>query len=431
MTDSVPARDPRPAPSGADPAGEPAPSGADPAPEPGPSGLPRPSWPAAERAAPVPPGAAGHGRPRRSRARPAALAALLLVAGGLATGAVALRAHARKPPKPPASAARVHVATVTRTDLSDSRSLPGTLGFGPRTPVTGHGTGVVTALAAAGSTVTRGHTLYRADDQPVVVLYGGTPLFRTLKAPSGKQAPPRGRDVTVVADNLQALGYDIGYRPPDTDGRGATYTAELAAAVKRWQQHIGMTATGTLGVGQAVVLPGPVRIGQVQAHLGDPVQETLMSVTTTGRRITVPVEAGDESGIRAGAAVTITLPDERLVPGRVTAVSATVQAGAGDAGSDQQDPNSPPTVDVTVAPVHPKDLAALDAAPVTVRFTTTTRHGVLAVPVTALVALKEGGYALQRTDGTLIAVTTGLFAAGRVEVSGPGVTAGLRVETAS
>ncbi|MBM9504507.1 peptidoglycan-binding protein [Actinacidiphila acididurans] len=366
-----------------------------------------------------------------AKSRLAVLAALLLVAGGATTGVVALRAHARKSPGPPVSAAKVATATVTRTDLSDSRTLPGALGYGPQTPVTGRGTGVVTALATPGATVTRGHALYRADDQPVVLFYGGTPLFRTLKAATGKQHPERGRDVTVVADNLQALGYDIGYRPPDTDGLGATYTPALAAAVKRWQRHIGAAATGTLGVGQTVVLPGPVRVGQVQARLGDPVQETLMSVTATGRTVTVPVEAGDATGIAAGAAVTITLPDDRSVAGRVTSVSSTVQAGGTDPGSGQQDPASPPSIDVTVAPAHPEDVAGLDAAPVTVRFTTTTRHGVLAVPVTALVALKEGGYALQRTDGTLVAVTTGLFAAGRVEVSGPGVSAGLRVETAS
>ena len=84
-----------------------------------------------------------------------------------------------------------------------------------------------------------------------------------------------------------------------------------------------------------------------------------------------------------------------------------------------------------VAALRPADLEKLDTAPVQVHFTTTTRHNVLAVPVTALVALHEGGYALQRTDGTLVAVTTGLFAGGQVEVSGNGVTAGMRVETAS
>jgi hypothetical protein len=372
---------------------------------------------------------------RRYGRRFAVLLAALVATGAVTAGAVALNAHARRPAGPPTGAAKVGTATVTRTDLSDSRSLPGTLGFGPATPVTGRGAGVVTELAAAGATVTRGRTLYRADDQPVVLFYGGTPLFRTLTAPGqpvgGKKAAPlRGRDVTVVADNLQALGYDIGYRPADDDGRGATYTVSLAAAVNRWQKHVGMNATGTLGVGQIVVLPGAVRVGSVQGRLGDPVQETLLSVTSTGRIVSVPVEAGDAAGIAKGARVTVTLPDERAVPGTVTAVGRTVDAGAPGQG-DQNGQNGPPTLDVSVTPLHPADVARLDAAPVQVLFTTSTRRGVLAVPVTALVALKEGGYAVQRTDGTLVAVTTGLFAAGQVEDGGPGIAAGMRVETAS
>jgi hypothetical protein len=56
---------------------------------------------------------------------------------------------------------------------------------------------------------------------------------------------------------------------------------------------------------------------------------------------------------------------------------------------------------------------------------------VLAVPVGALLALSGGGYALQRPDGALIAVRTGLFAGGMVQVSGSGLTAGLHVDTAS
>ncbi|WP_329134746.1 HlyD family secretion protein [Streptomyces sp. NBC_01476] len=366
----------------------------------------------------------GYGR------RFAVLAVTLAVAVGVTAGAVALNAHARKPAGLPTDAPRTGTATVTRTDLSDTRSLPGTLGYGPATPVTGRGTGVVTALAAAGSTVTRGHPLYRDDDQPVMLFYGQTPLFRTLKAPAGKTPPTRGRDVTVVADNLTALGYDIGYRPPDDDGLGDTYTASLAAAVKRWQKLVGMARTGTLSAGQIVVLPGAIRISSVQARLGDPVAETLLSVTSTGKTVSVPVEAGDAGGITAGAKVTITLPDDRTVPGKVSAVGQSVQTqGAGQPDGNGQD--SPPTLNVSVAPLHAKDVGGLETAPVTVLFTTSTRKGVLAVPVTALVALREGGYALQRTDGTLVAVTTGLFAGGQVEVSGTGISAGLRVESAS
>jgi len=60
-------------------------------------------------------------------------------------------------------------------------------------------------------------------------------------------------------------------------------------------------------------------------------------------------------------------------------------------------------------------------------------HNVLAVPVTALLALAGGGYAVEvvTTDGThqLVSVAAGLFddAAGLVQVTGSGLAAGLHV----
>ena len=53
----------------------------------------------------------------------------------------------------------------------------------------------------------------------------------------------------------------------------------------------------------------------------------------------------------------------------------------------------------------------------------------LSVPVTALLATAGGGYAVQeaRAAAQLIPVTTGLFAAGYVQISGPGIYPGLRV----
>jgi hypothetical protein len=236
--------------------------------------------------------------------------------------------------------------------------------------------------------------------------------------------------VTVVADNLRAIGYDIGSQPPDPGGKGATYTSELAAAVKRWQKNTGKQPTGRLGSGQIVVLPGPVRVDSVQAKLGDPVAETLMSVTSTTKTVTVPVQSGDDSGITKGAKVTITLPDDSTVPGTVTAISTTATP-SGPGQGDQPGQGGPPTQNVSVKPAQSSALSKLDSAPVRVRFTTSVRHDVLVVPVTALVAVSQGGYALQRTDGTLVAVKTGLFADGQVEVSGDGVTEGMRVETAS
>jgi hypothetical protein len=58
--------------------------------------------------------------------------------------------------------------------------------------------------------------------------------------------------------------------------------------------------------------------------------------------------------------------------------------------------------------------------------------GALVVPVTALLALAEGGYAVEVAEGhvhRLVAVTLGLFdnADGLVQVSGAGLSAGERV----
>jgi peptidoglycan hydrolase-like protein with peptidoglycan-binding domain len=364
----------------------------------------------------------------------------LVVVVALAGTVFVLDARAHRTAAAPPSA-RVSTATVVRTDLSNSQTLPGTLGFGAPVPVMGKGTGVITSLPTAGATVARGQSLYRADDRPVVVFYGDTPLFRTLALPTDPPPttpppttpPPKtpelsGRDVTVVAQNLKALGYQIGHQPSSATTSGYVYTAALAAAVKRWQRAVGMAATGTLDVGQVVVFPDAVRVNAIQAQLGDLVAEPLMSVTPTDKVITVPVAATDMNDIVSGAKVTIGLPDDRQIPGTVTSISQAVQSNSG------QDPNNPtatPTLNVGVTPLHDADVAQLAAAPVQVTFTTGVRKGVLAVPVTALLALSGGGYALQRSDGTLVGIRTGLFADGLVEVSGTGVTAGLRVQTAS
>ena len=81
----------------------------------------------------------------------------------------------------------------------------------------------------------------------------------------------------------------------------------------------------------------------------------------------------------------------------------------------------------------PGATGTLDQAPVQVAITTDAAKDVLVVPVTALVALAGGGYAVEVVDpdGThrLVAVSLGLFddAQGLVQVSGSGLAAGQRV----
>ncbi len=75
----------------------------------------------------------------------------------------------------------------------------------------------------------------------------------------------------------------------------------------------------------------------------------------------------------------------------------------------------------------------LDQAPVTVKITTGSVKNALVVPVDALLARSSGGYAVEMVGAQgshrLVPVSVGVFddAAGLVQVSGPGLTAGQHV----
>ena len=66
--------------------------------------------------------------------------------------------------------------------------------------------------------------------------------------------------------------------------------------------------------------------------------------------------------------------------------------------------------------------------------TDTVHRNVLAVPINALLALANGGYAVAAEDHdtrTLIPVTPGIFDGNRVEVSSSRLEPGMRVEVPS
>jgi hypothetical protein len=204
----------------------------------------------------------------------------------------------------------------------------------------------------------------------------------------------------------------------------AVLTATLRSAIKRWQGDIGAAQTGVLDPGTVVVQPRQVRVSSVTAQLGDPADSPLISVTSTSKVVTVPVKATEMESVRGSKKVTVTLPSGDETTGTVGSVGRVV---ATPDGQDQE-----PASTATIILDHPSAIRKLDAAPVQVQFTAEARKGVLAVPVGALLALSEGGYALQPPNGgALIPVTVGLFAKGMVEVTGDGVTEGTTVVTTS
>jgi peptidoglycan hydrolase-like protein with peptidoglycan-binding domain len=340
-----------------------------------------------------------------------ALIAATLLAVVVTAVVLLVRGRPDEPAAAPPPATKT--TTVRKGDLANTRLLQANLGFGAARPLKG-GTGTVTKLPATGQTTELGKELYRVDDQPVIVFFGATPLFRALDTPGVK-----GSDVAVVMDNLAALGYQVGVRPGDA--AKAEFTPRVVEALKKWQRSLGLEQTGVLAPGRVLVLDRPMRVGTVKAQLGAPAAEELFELTPTTRLVTVKVPAPEAGALKAELPVTIVRPDNREVPGKVTSVTNAPPAENNGGG---------PQIDVVVAPDNPADVADLDTAPVRLKVTTESRTGVLTVPLAALIALKEGGYAVQLPGGGLKAVRTGLYSNDKVEISGDGITDGLEVVTA-
>lgn len=352
---------------------------------------------------------------RRSRALWIA-AAVVAVATAAASGAA--WASGRTPPAAP-PAVPTASATVISTTLSSTTQLSGTLGHGAARTVFSPASGTVTSTAAPGSVVAQGAALFAVDDRPVVLLAGAVPAWRDL---SVDVAP--GPDVAQLEQDLVTLGYTAGL-DLTVDG---VFTSTTAVAVERWQRALGLPATGVVTRSGIVFEASPLRILAVAAPPGSPIGDgqPALSVGSTQVLVTADVPVTQVSLVHAGDAVTVVLPAGTAAKGQVTAVSAVAtNPDAAGSGSGQQ--NGPPTVPATIVLDDPAAAAGLDQAPVTIDVTDRTVHDALAVPITALVALQGGGYAVYVRHGaarTLVAVTPGLFADTLVQVTSTGLHAG-------
>jgi peptidoglycan hydrolase-like protein with peptidoglycan-binding domain len=237
-----------------------------------------------------------------------------------------------------------------------------------------------------------------------------------------------GKDVAELNANLRALGYSSSLS-------GDAFTARTAEAIEAFQGAHGLSRTGELLLGSVVFELGPVRVTTLTPTLGASVQPgPVLSITSTLRQVTIALDAAQQSLIKVGDPVTITLPDNSTTPGRVSYVGtvATVpssdQGGGGGGGG-----SSTPTIEVDVSPTDPAATGQLDQAPVNVSITTASVENALVVPVNALLALASGGYAVEAVGAGgvhhLIGVQLGLFddADGLVQVTETSLTSGTRV----
>jgi hypothetical protein len=366
------------------------------------------SQPAAEMGVAAEP---GPGRGRRRRLLLGGAAAVVAAAGVAvaATGPFAGAGHAGGGAA--ANGYPTALAAITRRLLQAQTNVSATLGYAGSYTVAGH-SGTVTWLPAPGRVIGQGQVLYRVGNgTPVVLLYGRVPAWRALSE------GVHGADVRQLNRALVALGCAT---RAQLDPASKYFTAGTAYALEKLQARLGLPQTGTLPLGQAVFLPSAIRVTTVSASLGAPAAGMVFAATSARHVVTIALDAAQQSQVKAGDKVTITLPTGRVTPGVVSSVGKVATGG------------NNPTITVTVTLNHPKAAGALDQAPVTVSITTATAKNALVVPVNALLARVSGGYAVEEvTAGRhhLVPVTLGLFddAAGLVQVSGPGLAAGQRI----
>ena len=218
-----------------------------------------------------------------------------------------------------------------------------------------------------------------------------------------------GADVLQLERALDALGYLDRDIEPDR-----AFGARTRRAVRAWQRDAGVRVDGVVGLGEVVFAPGAVRVASLAAQLGGSHGPggTIATITSATRVVSLDLDADRQDILDVGVAVEVELPDGSRTAGTVSEVG---RVASTESGGD-------PQVPVTITLTDPAATGDLDGAPVTVIVTRERREDVLTVPVDALLALREGGYAVEVADAAgeshLVGVALGLFADGRVQVTG-------------
>lgn len=358
----------------------------------------------------------------------------IVVLVALAAGGTWGYARLRTGPAAGPVAAALPDTAVTRGDLVATLQRTGQLGYLGSYSLIGYRQGTVTAVPVPGAVVDRGRPVYAVDQRPVPLLFGEVPFYRPLAVGSA------GADVRQLEDNLVALGHGGGVTVDDR------YTRATAEAVRRWQRADAVAVTGRLEAGDAVVTPGPLRVGTVAPLVGQSAEPGGVVVTGTGTAhgVQVQLEPADRAYAVPDRPVQVRLPGGRSVPGTVRSVGTAARpaatgsltgtagqsGGQGSTGCQGDGCPQEVSVDIAVTAAEP-DLDGVHEGAVGVEFVAETRHDVLSVPVEALGVDAGGAFTVVVVGAAgraAVPVRTGLFTAGRVEVSGPGITAGTRVE---
>jgi multidrug efflux pump subunit AcrA (membrane-fusion protein) len=306
---------------------------------------------------------------------------------------------------PPPATFTVHRGHVTATTQEN-----GTLGYQDNYTIRGqgfNGGGALTWLPSQGQVNSQGQILYKTGDgTPIILMYGHTPDWRDLSE------GVTGDDVTQLNHDLVDLGYA---NESDITAEGWDYYSwETDYAVQQLEEHFGVSGpSGSLALGDIVFEPEAIRVTTVIGSLGSRGLGPILAATSDRHQITVALSTSEESQVKAGDPVTVTMPDNSTTDGVITSVGTVASRSGSNA-----------TIPVYVELNHPAAARNLDQAPVTVNITNATANNALVVPVNALLAQPGGGYAVEVAGAGntrhRVTVTPGVFddATGMVSVTG-------------
>ena len=205
---------------------------------------------------------------------------------------------------------------------------------------------------------------------------------------------------------------------------GVDRDAELAKAREELNELQLSSISETFSPTNAFASKTPIIAGSIINDLGSAValNSPLYDISSVGIEVVFQVDATDQETVTLGKNVEIELPTDERVPTVITFIDQVVtQTQAGD------------FIEVVLEVLNPEEVEAYDQAPVKVFLTTEVSENVLYVPVNALLALAEGGYALEVYEGVVegstfegesgvdtiyVAVEIGVFTDGFVEVIG-------------
>jgi peptidoglycan hydrolase-like protein with peptidoglycan-binding domain len=341
----------------------------------------------------------------------AILAAVVLVVAGIVAGlALADRLERSSPDESEAVKPELGTTPVVRTDLVEQATFDASLEFADRRVVPGGLSGTVTAVPEGGARVGIGDALVEIDGTPVIIMEGSRPMWRPLSV----DIDP-GPDVLQLEENLADLGLliDADDEPLDPDDE---FDDDTAAAVEAWREEVGLSEGEIVELGRIAFFEGAVRVGAVLVSVGDVVGPSvpLLEVSEPDQEVVLELPVDDRDLAVVGDTVTVVLPGDVDALGTIREISRVVRSIPG--------PVEPTDVVEVIIDLADADLAGeLDRAPVDVELVSDRAEGVLAVPVNALLALSEGGYAVQvDRDGqrTLVGVEIGTFLDTLVEVAG-------------